>query len=678
MKINLRFLTKIVEKYRREDLGMLIFAGLIGLFTGVLTVALIFLLRYLSHLFYGFDEPGVHMGGGIPWYVIMLIPAIGGLVVWFILNKLFPDAEGHGVPDVIESVLRKGGVIKPATIWGKSLASSITISTGGSAGMEGPIVQIGGAIGSAIGQFFKVDSKQLQTLVAAGTAAGIGAVFNAPMAGAIFAAEVIIGNFSIQNFSPIIIASVVGTSVTHSVFGDYPAFTVPIFHLTSNWEYIFYIILGSLTGLSAAFFTRNFFRVEDIFNKIKIPPFLKPALGGLMVGSIGIFLPHILGPGYDTIQLVLDGNIVFWIMLVLILVKMLATSFTLGSGGSGGIFAPSFFIGAVVGGSFGYLVNLLLPESSSGFGSYALIGMGGFLAGLIHAPLASILMIFEITGNYSSILPLMFTCMISTIVARSFHKESFFTEPLIKKGIQLSKGRDANVLKNIPVSEVMTELDSVIDVGEKLNVVLAKIMNSRRTLYFITDGQKRLRGMIDFNDIKSLMSTIEDMGDVLLASDIAKGVPYICHEEDSLDDVLKAIPKEKLEAVPVLDKEDRLCGILFWHRIIETYNNEINKLNLVNHLFEDIHEIENRKEIEVLGSNKMIEIQVPPEFIGKSIKGLDLRKKHGISILALKIPGLNINKADINDFSPDPNYIFEGSEQIVFLIPSNRLKNFPY
>ncbi|MCK5741278.1 MAG: chloride channel protein, partial [Chlorobi bacterium] len=333
-----------------EHFFMIMAAILIGLLAGFGAIGIRALIHEVSSLSYVGDGTLLENIKAAPWYIKILIPALGGLIVGPIIYFFAPEAKGHGVPEVMQSLLLKGGVIRPRVAIIKAFASSITIGTGGSVGREGPIIQIGSSIGSTVGQLFRVPTRRMKTLVGCGAAAGIAAAFNAPIAGALFAVEIILMDFKAEHFSPIVIASVMATVVSHQFEGNLAAFAVPAYHLQSPYEIIFYFALGIITGLISWLFIKVLYYSEDFWEtKVKIPEWSKAAIGGVMIGVMALIVPQIMGVGYETITNALNGNFVWYMALLLVFVKIISTSITLGSGGSGGIFAPSLFMGALVG-----------------------------------------------------------------------------------------------------------------------------------------------------------------------------------------------------------------------------------------------------------------------------------------------------------------------------------------
>src|SRR5210317_106521 len=425
------------ELRTNEHTIMAALAVAVGLAGGFGAVGFRYLINFFQTLAYGSSDELLHVVLALPWYLKVWVPAAGGLVVGPLVYFFAREAKGHGVPEVMEAVALKGGVIRKRVVIVKSLASAISISTGGSVGREGPIVQIGSAIGSTLGQILNVSAERMRTLVGCGAAAGIAATFNAPIAGSMFALEVILGEFGLATFSPIVISSVVATAVSRAFLGDIPAFIVPAYELVSVWEFPMYMVLGLFCAVVGVSFTKILYKVEDLFDDFKFPEYLKAIIGGVILGAGGLFFPEILGVGYGGIDLALGQQLAWYLLLLLIVVKVMATSITIGSGGSGGIFAPSLFLGAMAGGFFGAVVHQLFPTVTASPGAYSIVGMGALVSATTHGPLSAMLILFEMTGNYKIILPLMLSCILATIFAGQLMKDSIYTLKLARRGINI-------------------------------------------------------------------------------------------------------------------------------------------------------------------------------------------------------------------------------------------------
>lgn len=557
-----------------EHVVMMIMAMIVGTLSGYGAVVFRLVIRLFQSLFFG-GEGDTFLDHllSLPWYAKLLPPIIGGLLVGPIVYFFAREAQGPGVSETIEAVAMRGGLIRKRVFAIKILAAGLCIGSGGSAGREGPIVQIGSAIGSLVGQVAKMPAARMRTLVGCGAAAGIAATFNAPIAGVMFSMEIIIGNYGIATFSPIIVSSVMGTVISRLYLGNYPAFLIPSYTLVSPMELPFYMLLGIAAGLAGVLFTATLYKTGDLFGLIPIPDYAKAAVGGLVVGCIGIFLPHVYGVGYDAIALALREHLAWYLLVALIFVKIAATSLTIGSGGSGGIFAPSLFIGAMTGGAFGYFVHLLFPAITAPSGAYSLMGMGAVLAATTHGPLHAILIIFEMTGDYAVIVPLMLSCITAYLIASQIKRESIFTLKLVRKGIDIQAGREVNIMKSLLVRDAMTPDVETVNENMHLNTLLQHTFASKYSSFPVLDADGLLSGIVTFQDFKEVVFE-EGLGDLVVVKDIAMTNVITTTENESLDEALKKIGQRNIEQLPVVAENNRrkIVGILSRRDIFSAYN----------------------------------------------------------------------------------------------------------
>jgi CIC family chloride channel protein len=560
---------------------MAILAVAVGLAGGFGAVGFRYLINFFQSLAYGSSEELLHVVQALPWTLKVWVPAAGGLVVGPLVYFFAREAKGHGVPEVMEAVALKGGVIRKRVVFVKTLASAISISTGGSVGREGPIVQIGSAIGSTLGQLLNVSQDRMRTLVGCGAAAGIAATFNAPIAGSMFALEVILGEFGLATFSPIVISSVVATAVSRAFLGDVPAFIVPAYELVSVWEFPMYLVLGIFCAVVGVMFTKILYRVEDLFDDFKFPEYLKAIIGGLILGAAGLYFPEILGVGYGAIDLALMQELAWWLLLVLIVIKILATSITIGSGGSGGIFAPSLFLGAMAGGFFGAIVHQLFPAVTASPGAYSIVGMGAVVSATTHGPLAAMLILFELTGNYKIILPLMFSCILATIFAGQLMKDSIYTLKLARRGIDIREGKEVNVLKSMLVKDVMNHHVETIAQGSALVEMTDKISKSKYNSFPVLDAGNKLAGILSFNDYSEAIFD-ENLKDLVVAKDLASENVVTVSADDDLFTALRKISRKDFSTMPVVSPDDpaELVGIITRRDIIGSYEKAVLKKSL--------------------------------------------------------------------------------------------------
>ncbi|MEA2030976.1 MAG: chloride channel protein [candidate division Zixibacteria bacterium] len=571
----------------------------------------------------------------LPWWWKISTPAFGGLLVGLITYYFAREAKGHGVPEVIEAVALRGGRIRPRIVVAKMVASGICIGTGGSVGREGPIVQIGSSLGSTIGQWLKLDRRRMRTLVGCGAAAGIAATFNAPVAGALFALEVILSDFGVAQFSPIVISSVSATVISQYFLGSSPAFNVPSYSLVSPFELFNYAFLGLIAGLMAVLFIKALYGFEDFFDSISLYPPLKTTIGGIIIGLIALVFPQALGVGYETINQALSGNMVLGLLLILAVVKIIAVSATIGSGGSGGIFAPSLFIGAMVGGVIGVLAGNIWPDSVASPGAYALVGMAAVVAASTHAPITAIVIAFELTNDYKIILPLMISCIIATILAMHLKKASIYSLKLLRRGVDIHKGKSINVLQNQQVSTIMRKEFATVPVNAPLMFVLSKLIEQPSHSIFVINKNRQLCGLITLDEIRPVISDTQILGSLLIAKDLMVecGFP-IFRPTDSLSDVMRRITGHVYES-PVVENNE-IVGSLWPDDLIRRYNKELFKRDMASGMSSSIKEKSVEASIPGISDMRLAEIPVPPRFAGRTIAELDIRKRFGVSILIVK------------------------------------------
>jgi chloride channel protein, CIC family len=544
-------------------------AALVGVGAGAGAVLFRWLINFFRQLAFGGGATPLDFLGA---YYVVLIPAIGGLGVGPLVHFFAREAKGHGVPEVMEAVALRGGRIRPVVAVVKALASSLCIGTGGSVGREGPIVQIGCALGSTLGQVFRLSDERIRTLLACGAAGGIAATFNAPIAGVFFALEVILRKFSTQYFSMVVIAAVTSSIIGRAFIGDIPAFHVPPYALVSPWELLFYTLLGLLAALVGAAFIYLLYRTEDLFDAWHFPEYIKPAVGGLGVGIVGFYAPEVFGVGYETIEEALHGEIVTAVMMALVIAKLSATSLTLGSGGSGGVFAPSLFLGSVLGGSFGKLVHQWMPSVTASSGAYALVGMGAVFAGAARAPITAIIILFEMTGDYKIILPLMFATAVSTLVSARLSKESIYTVKLKRRGVDIDAGQDLNLMRSIRIGEAMTAASELTTV--RLDTSLEELATLFQTSHFqgfaVLDERSDLVGIVALSDLERSLTEDQAAGTV---GDICTRRLITAYPDEALEDVIAKIGFRDVGRIPVVDRSNprRLLGMAYRADIIGAY-----------------------------------------------------------------------------------------------------------
>lgn len=660
------FLRKVHLRLKQTDqMYMVLVSIAIGLLGGLGAVAFRALIRLGEALFWGNGEPSLDLlrGMSVSWKVAA--PALGGLAVGLIIYFFAREAKGHGVPEVMESVVLRGGRIRPRVVVAKMLASGVCIASGGSVGREGPIVQIGSAIGSTLGQWLGIGERRLRTLVGCGAAAGIAGTFNAPVAGALFAVEVILGDFGVTQFSPIVISSVAATVVSRHFLGDFPAFEVPAYSLISPWELLVYGLLGILAGLAALVFIKILYGAEDLFDALRFPEYLKPVLGGLAIGGMALWYPEIYGVGYEAINEALQGHLLLGGLIILVIAKIIAVSLTIGSGGSGGIFAPSLFLGAMLGGAVGTIAHGVWPDATGGAGAYALVGMGAVVGATTHAPITAILIIFELTNDYKIILPLMITCIIATLLATQLKRASIYTLKLLRRGVDIHGGQTVNLLKALRVSDVMRDQFMAIGRGEPVMKVVSRFIDHPGDSVFVIDGERRVLGVITIDEVRPIMADLAEIGSLIIAGDMMREEDFpIFHVEDSLDEAMRGFGAFH-HSCPVLDEEHRLVGTLWPGDVIERYNAEVLKKEMASTMALRVSAPRRGQSLPGLEGVNLAEIVVPPSFVGSSLGELDIRRRYGVTVLLIKhrLEG----SEEIENRIPDASHVLREDDRLLVL-----------
>ncbi len=517
------------------------------------------------------------------WRVV-LIPAIGGLFIGPIIYFLAREAKGHGVPEVMLAIETEGGRIRPRVAVVKSLASALTIGSGGSVGREGPIVQIASAIGSTVGQVARLSDANVRLLVAAGAAGGISATFNAPIAGVFFALEVILRHFNVRNFSVVVLSSVVADAIGHAYFGDHPAFLIPEYRLESALEFPLYGLLGIVAAVAALVFVWILYKSEDIFDRLPVPEWGRTAIGGLGVGLLGLWFVDLFAVGYGSgpsesaIPSALAGDRSLQVLVALAGLKMLATSVTIGSGGSGGVFAPSLFIGAMLGGAFGDVANRIWPGVTAPSGAYAMVGMAAVFAGAARAPITSIIILFEMTRDYSIILPLMTAVVVSTVVAQIIRRDTIYTLKLRRRGIEIGERREQPRLASISVGQAMSRKFEVIrsDMPAQELFKVFSTRAAREGALPVVDSSKRLVGIVTPTDLER---TLERDLSELTVEDIATKSLVTVHPEQTLDEAVRRMSGQSLRQLPVVSRTDHalLLGMVRRSDVFAAYGQSLTR-----------------------------------------------------------------------------------------------------
>lgn len=554
-----------------ENAVLLVFAVVIGL-GGALGVILFYRLIDLAYrglYIWSYDlMPGLQLLAYRPF-----LTALGLVLAWYVMRRMAPGEDGLTVPDVQRRVVRQSGEIPVRPVVARTAASALTIGGGGSAGSEGPVAVLGATIGSGLARLFRFSPDRVTVLVGAGTAAGISAAFNAPLAGAFFALEEILGSFSVAAFPPVVVASVIAAVVSRAVFGNHPAFPIPEEY---GWSLarevlVFYPLLGILAGLVAVAFTRFHFRTGDLVDRLRVPPILLPAAAGLIVGSLVVVSGGLLaGSGHIAFPIEVFGRMAWYALALLALAKIVATSLTLQAGGSGGLFTPSLFVGAATGGALGALLVQLFPELGLHAEAYALVGMGAVVAAATGAPLTGILLVFEMTGDYAIMLPLMLTVAIATVVARRMERDNLYSGWLARKGERIEHGARRDVLAGMRVADVYEPPVAVVVSTEPLASVLGRLDDTDQDAFPVVDAQGILTGMIGVTDLARLVRDGQAVVD-RTAADMVTATETVT-PNDSLLLAIRRMGIRGAGLLPVVEPgTGRLLGVVSRAHVLTVY-----------------------------------------------------------------------------------------------------------
>ncbi len=565
---------KIIEKFTKNTTTyFLLIAAIVGFLSGVGNFLLVTFTKAAHYLYFTVIGKGVfHIDqGGANRFFIILIPVLGAISLIPLFNILDGIGKGYSFPKFIAEVHLKMGKVKVKRLFAALLASSICIGSGGSAGREGPIAVIGGVIGSYLSKLLNLKGRRRQILVGCGVAGGIAATFNAPITGVLFAEEIVfMGEMKLNTFSLFVISSVASTTFTRVFLGQESIFKPPAYLFDSVYQLPLYGLLGVFVGMLAAFYKRSFFSIEDYFDAGKIDWKLKLIIGAFLVGIMGFFMPEVLSDGYDVIHdLIYFSHPKFTIIFLffLLVLKIFATDITLGSGGSGGLFAPSLFIGAVLGALCGSIYQEMFPNLLIEPGAYAVVAMGAFLAASTHAPLTAIFLLLELTSNYQVILPIMLASIIGTIVSMAFEKESLDTRYFKKNKVPLEHAKELMFLKSIKILEIMRKDFVAVQRSMTLGQLVELIKESPFLSFPVVDDKQKVVGMITLNDIRAFMFDSE-LWKLVIVDDIKQENFYYLTVEDDLSKAQELFDFYDIDEIPVVDNDMVIKGIITRHDFV--------------------------------------------------------------------------------------------------------------
>jgi chloride channel protein, CIC family len=515
-----------------------------------------------------------------PWWLKLGLPILGGLALGPVVTWYVPELRGPGVPQVIEAAALRDGYIRPQVTILKPLFTALIIATGGSVGREGPAVHIGSAIGSNLAQALELPSEKKRICLACGAAAGIASLFNAPFAGTLFVVEIILSDLEIAYLGHIVLASVTSVTISRHFRGDFPAFQVSKFVPGPAYELFFYLLLGILAGLVALVFIKAVFAAEDVFKRLPVPAWLQPAVGGLCLGLIGLFLtPNVYGVGHDSTNLALAGKVTLFTAIFLLVCKMAATVCCLGSGMSGGIFAPSLCLGAMLGTGVALTLNSLWPYLHLRPTDYALVGMGALVSGTTLGPITAIMTLFELTNTERIIVPLMAGCITAFLTVKYLYGYSIYETKLRRQGINIVRGHEINILRSIKVKDyVRTRFEILFD-NTPLHDILERAENSPYPYFVVLDARRELSGVLTLWDLRQVLLETDELGFLTVAQELKSSPAVTITSEDNFETAMNIFEGHRFSFLPVVRPEDprQVVGILTREDLINAHNQRVVK-----------------------------------------------------------------------------------------------------
>ncbi|RMF59284.1 MAG: CBS domain-containing protein [Calditrichaeota bacterium] len=646
-----------------------LFAIITGASVGFTAVFFHETIHFFTEFFFGIAKRYQYLIGGV---VVILVPVLGMLIQSLMIRLTPLTARRRGVAEVIKAVAVRGGYIPFRVTLFHFLAPAICMGTGGTVGPEGPAAQIGAGVASKLGSLFGFSDSRRRMFTAAGAGAAIAAIFNTPLGGIFFALEVVLLNdFQSTTFSALILASIAASAVSRIFLGDTPAFMFDTVIIGPYKDLYLYALLGLGGGIISLLYIRYSQTIHHLFQKHlirKFPQWSLMAAVGLLTGIAGFFYPPIFGFGYDAINGMLAHALPWKIIIVLMILKFLLVPLTLHSGGFGGVFAPSLFMGACFGFLYAHFLNHVMgiPVDTT---AYTLVAMGAVLGGINSIPISSILIIFEMTRDYSFILPLMLGVVLSTTVVQLVIKGSVHSKHLEAEGYRITRGRESHILHSIRVKDVMRKDVILIPEHTPLPRLISELIESPHNTFYTIDTRGKLTGVITESELRPIITDYENLRTMLVASDISRPEVITVREDDDLEYVFNLFGQETIDELPVVSASDpdKVIGTIHRQDVIAAYNRESLKYNLADGIGQSLKTLEKTHAVHIARGYSIVERKAPSRFVGKTLAQLRLRNKYGLEVLMIR-PHRSPFEGDEepeNFIVPTPDYIIQPEDTLV-------------
>lgn len=633
-------LTRYLDPAWRAEVFYLLVIIMMGLVGGLVGLLYRLGLQLFQLIYFASSEDILTIALSLSWQRRLIAPAAGALIAALVIKYGLKGAAGEGMSEILEAVVLKEKMLRVRHALWKALSSLVAIGSGGSLGREGPMIQLSAAVAGRIGEFLRMSAERRRILIGCGVAAGFAAAYNAPIGGALFVMEIIIGNFAMDIFGPLVIASVVSTLVTRGVVGG-AIYEVPGLKLVSAWEFVPYVALGIACALVGRLFIEVMNSAGWLFGRLPLPPWARATVGGLGVGALAIWVPHVLGNGYEGVNQTLQGLLPLELLLWMLGGKIVATALSIGSGSSGGVFTPTLFLGATLGGVVGQAAHSLWPSITAPPAAYALVGMSGLLAATTHAPIMSTLMVFEMSLNYNLILPVLICSGVGALLSRAIKRESIYTERLRRRGVDIDLAIEETALQAIHCEDVMWTGAPTVTPQTTLRVLLDKFlhMHGGESIH-VVGASKHYIGLIDVHDLVAATEQ-KELAHVLIAEDLARQVPYV-RPGDPVSAVTEKFWFQEHGELPVLsdDAPPRFLGVVTRRDVLRAFDREVlqRKLLTVRYAPGSPTTTARRSLVQLPAEFAIEEMPVPQSLVGQTLSELDLPHKFLLTALAYK-PG---------------------------------------